>query len=87
MTTARHRRPQLLGTRPTSGERAALIALCQPGAKEATAAIQLGIQPDALRARLKRLYRRLGVNSAAQAVWMLYVQPEQDTATGSAPST
>lgn len=80
--TAARRRNHLRGTAPTSAERAALIALCHPGAKESTAAAQLGIRPDALRGRLKRLYGRLGVNSAAQAVWVLYVVVEPDGSTG-----
>lgn len=60
------------GTRSvTPSERAALLAICQPGAKEASAARQLGITVGALRSRLRRLRHKLGVNSAAQAAYLL----------------
>jgi DNA-binding NarL/FixJ family response regulator len=54
-------------TRPTTSERAALLAVSQPGASYVSAAHTLGISERAVRARLERLYRRLRVNSAAQA--------------------
>lgn len=56
----------------TSAERAALIAVCQPGSGYDEAAYALGITRRALRHRLDSLYRKLGVNNAAQAVWALY---------------
>jgi DNA-binding NarL/FixJ family response regulator len=55
----------------TPSERAALLAICQPGAKESSAAQALGISVGALRSRLRRLYSKLGVNSAAQAAYRL----------------
>jgi len=54
-------------TAPTSSERAALLAISQPGATYASAARALGISKGALGRRLERLYRRLNVTSAAQA--------------------
>lgn len=73
MTAARRRDP-LLGTEPTAAERAALYAVCQPGATEPSAARSLGITERALHARLERLFRRTGVNSAAQARHALAVR-------------
>jgi hypothetical protein len=66
MTAARRRDP-LLGSEPTPAERAALFAVCQPSATEPSAARALNITERALHARLERLFRREGVNSAAQA--------------------
>lgn len=57
---------------PTPAERAALLAVCQPGASYDSAAATLGISRTALSRRLQRLYRRLGVNSDAQAAMVLY---------------
>jgi len=61
------RRGRRFADAPTSAERAALMAVCQPGVNEALAARHLGITEAALRSRLRSLYGRLGVNSAAQA--------------------
>lgn len=48
---------------------AVLRLLLEPGASAATVAHRLGISERAARSRLASLYRRLGVNSAAQAAW------------------
>jgi len=52
---------------PTPAELEVLHRLAEPGATIATAAKSLGITERAAKARLERLYRRLGVNSALQA--------------------
>lgn len=54
---------------PTLGELVALDAVCQPYASVASAAYGLGMTHSALRSRLQRLYRRLGVSSDAQALY------------------
>ena len=55
----------------TPTERAAILAVCQPYASEASAARQLGITVAALRGRLRRLYEKLDVSTAAQAAYVL----------------
>lgn len=65
---------ELYGTEPTEAERAALVAIVAPGAKYSTAAADLGISKAALRRRLERLYRRLGVNSSGQAAHALRIR-------------
>lgn len=57
---------------PTAAERAALLAVCQPGASYEQAAEVLGISRHALSRRLQRLYRKLGVHSDAQAAMVLF---------------
>lgn len=68
---------QLPPPQVTSSERAALLAICQPRAKEASAARALGISVHALRSRLRRLYTKLGVNTAAQATYVLGLSADQ----------
>lgn len=59
------------GSRPTSRELEALRAVCQPGGSMASAAYELQVSPHAVHKRLRSLYARLGVNSAAQAAYAL----------------
>lgn len=60
---------------PTARELDALRAVCKPGGSMATAAYELGISPHAVHKRLRSLYARLGVNSAAQATYALGLGP------------
>lgn len=53
--------------RPTSAERAAIVAVTVPRASAKQAARALGITERALESRLSRLYAKLDVSSAAQA--------------------
>ena len=54
---------------PTPAELEVLHRLTEPGATIATVARELEITERAVTKRLTSLYRRLGVTSAAQAVW------------------
>lgn len=56
---------------PTARELEALRAVCKPGGSMASAAHELGVSHHAIHNRLRKLYSRLGVNSAAQALYAL----------------
>ena len=57
-----------MASQPTSAETDVLYRLREPGATVRSVAHDLGISEHAAKARLRSLYRRLGVNSAVQAL-------------------
>lgn len=57
---------------PTPAELAVLHRLAEPGATVASVARELNISEHAAKARLRSLYRRLGVNDRLQAWVKLY---------------
>ena len=60
------------GSTPTDRELQVLFAVCRPGGSVRSAAHELGISSHTARHTLRRLYERLGVNSAAQAVHAIH---------------
>ena len=65
------------GSPPTRRELQVLRLVCQPGGSVALAAYQLGISSHTARHTLRKLYERLGVNSAAQATFALYANDSE----------
>lgn len=57
---------------PTTAELEVLYRLTQPGSSAVSVASQLGITEHAVKARLRSLYRRLGVNDRLQAYAKLH---------------
>jgi DNA-binding NarL/FixJ family response regulator len=60
------------GSPLTVRELEVLRAVCRPGASIRSAAHELGITPGTTRNHLRSLYRTLGVNSAAQAAYVVW---------------
>ena len=60
--------PQRRERPPTAAELEVLGEMTEPGATRRSAAHVLGITESAANGRLRSLYRRLGVNSAGQAL-------------------
>lgn len=64
----------LAGSPPTVRELQVLRAVCRPGASTLYAAYELGIAPSTAKGHLRSLYRRLEVQSAAQAAFAIWGQ-------------
>ena len=64
-----------VGAPPTERELEVLRAVARTGSMRAASA-ELGLNEFTVRSHLSALYRRMGVHSAAQAVWRLWVEPD-----------